>query len=488
MNSLNTLFNPENIAIVGASNNPSKAGSVIIQNLLRKKYSKKIFPINPRETEIHGLNSYNSLLDIEDKVELVVLITPSSAIYQVMKDLEKRMENKNDVKAIICAAADYGETKTKEGIRRQNCLIDTAKKYGIRVVGPNCIGVIDNISKVDTTFVETGSSKEGSDIPGGISFISQSGAVASSILMIGDSSPIPIGFNKFISVGNMVDVDFIDLLEYLEEDETTDVIGMYMEGYPEARNLINTMARIVKKKPIVVLKVGKSEKGASAANSHTGSLAGSDNVYDSAFKQNGIIRVETIEELLDTMKAFDRLPLPQDENLFILTQAGGPGIYCTDAASKHENIIMPVIKNESKEKLVELLPTMASVCSPEGYADITAAATVEHHVNSLRVVLDDPNVSSVILITIVPSFLPQDELGEKLADIYINEGYINKKPVYFTIMAGNYVMPGRIKMERAGIYTFESPDRAVNAANNLIKYAQFKQDIKKEVITLGDNV
>ncbi|MGJ0845652.1 acetate--CoA ligase family protein [Tissierella praeacuta] len=484
MSGMNALFNPENIAIIGASNNPSKAGSVIVQNLLRKKYSKKIFPINPREVEIHGLKSYNKLSEIEDKIELVVLITPSSMIYKIMEDLEKRMVEKNDVKAIVCAAADYGETKTEEGIRRENCLLDTAKKYGIRVVGPNCIGVIDNISKVDTTFVETGSTKEGSSIPGGISFISQSGAIASTILMVGDSSPVPIGFNKFISVGNMTDVDFIDLLEYLEEDETTKVIGMYMEGYPKARKLINIMARTAKKKPIVVLKVGRSEKGASAANSHTGSLAGSDKVYDSAFKQYGIIRVETVEELLDTMKAFDRLPLPSDENLFILTQAGGPGIYCTDAVSKHEDINMPVIKTETKEKLIQLLPSMASVCSPEGYADITAAATVKHHVDSLKLLLDDPNVSSVILIVIVPTFLPQIELGEKLSEMYINEGYINRKPVYFTIMAGDYVIPSRETMERKGIYTFEAPDRAVNSANNLIKYAKFKKNIKKEVDAL----
>lgn len=155
-NNLNALFNPENIAVVGASNSPSKAGNVIVKNLLRKKYPKKIFPVNPKEEKILGLKAYRKLSEIEDKVELVVLITPSSAIDHIMEDLDERMETKNDVKAIVCAAADYGETKTKEGIRRQNVLINTAKKYGIRVVGPNCIGVIDNFSRVDTTFVETG--------------------------------------------------------------------------------------------------------------------------------------------------------------------------------------------------------------------------------------------------------------------------------------------------------------------------------------------
>ncbi|MDW7669353.1 MAG: CoA-binding protein [Bacillota bacterium] len=480
MSGLDSMFNPENIAVIGASNNESKAGSVIIQNLLRKGYPYEIFPINPKKDKIHGLKTYKSILDVENKIELIVLVTPSSFIYEIMKEVDMRMSRKNDIKVIVCAAANYGETKTKEGIDRQNCLVDTAKKHGIRVVGPNCIGVIDNISKVDTTFVETSLSKESKIRQGGISVISQSGAIASIILMEGDSTPEPIGFNKFISVGNMVDVDFIDLLEYLETDETTKVIGMYMEGYPEAGKLIKLMSRIAKKKPIVVLKVGRSEKGASAANSHTGSLAGSDKVYDSAFKQFGIIRVDTVEELMDTLKAFDKLPLPKDENMFILSQAGGPGIYCTDAVSKHKNIVMPKIEDKTKEKLEKLLPPMSAICNPEGYADITAAANVDQHVKALKYLLEDPNVSSVVLITIIPTFLPQVELGNELRKMYIEEKYNTKKPVYFVIMAGDYVISGRKALEKEDIYSFKTPDRAVNAASNLIKYADFIRKVKED--------
>ncbi|HRU42168.1 MAG TPA: CoA-binding protein, partial [Candidatus Diapherotrites archaeon] len=240
-NNLRALFNPENIAVVGASSNPSKAGFTILNNLLSIGYPKKVFPINITEEKILGLTCYKKLSEVEDKVELVVLITPSEMIYGIMEDLDKRMAEKNDVKVIVCAAANYGETKTEEGIRRQNCLMDTAKKYGIRVVGPNCIGVIDNINRVDTTFVETLLPKETRGKRGGISFISQSGSIAASILMTGASQPAPISMNKFISIGNMVDVDFIDLLEYLEEDEDTKVIGMYMEGYSDGKKLIDTM-------------------------------------------------------------------------------------------------------------------------------------------------------------------------------------------------------------------------------------------------------
>lgn len=470
---LEALFKPENIAIVGASGNPGKAGYVILQNLLRKRYPQKVYPVNPGEKEILGLKSYGSLSEIEDTVELVVLITPSRMIFGIMEDLDKRMQAKNDVKAIVCAAADYGETKTEEGIKRQHALITTAKKYNIRVVGPNCIGVIDNESMVDTTFVETGVPEERFGPRGGVSFISQSGAIAASILMIGASQALPVRFNKFISIGNMADVDFIDLLEYLEHDHTTRVIGIYMEGYRDGRRLIDTMARIVKKKPIVVLKVGRSEKGASAANSHTGSLAGSDRVYDAAFRQYGITRVDSIDELMDTLQAFDKLVLPQSENLFVLSQAGGPGIFCTDAVSKYPFIKMPDISDETKRIMKESLPPMAVVCVPEGYADITASATVANHAHSLQLLLEDEQVGGIILITVIPTFLPKKELAEALVNMYSHNEYKDKKPVYFVIMAGDYVKNIREVLERAGLCTFDTPDRAVNAAKNMIKYHQY---------------
>lgn len=477
---LDKLFNPENIAIVGASSNNLKAGYVILENLINIGYPKKIFPINIKEKEILGIKCYKKLSEIDDIVEMVVLIMPSKMIFDVMEDIESRMIKKNDIKIIICAAADYAETRTQEGIERQNYLMEISRKYGIRVVGPNCIGVIDNVNRVDTTFVETLLPKESRGKKGGISFISQSGAIAASILMMGASQPAPISFNKFISIGNMADINVVDLLEYFEKDEDTRVIGLYLEGYPEGRTLINTMARITNKKPIVVLKVGRSEKGASAANSHTGSLAGSDTVYDSAFKQYGVIRVETIGEMMDTLQAFDKLKLPEDNNVFILSQAGGPGIYCTDSVSAHKNLIMTTVSDYTKETLKAMLPPMSSVCSPEGYADITAAANVRHHVESLKVVIEDPNVGSVLFITVVPTFLPRIELAEEIIKLLKEEGYGNKKPVYITIMAGNYVWECRKMIEDNGIYTFTVPDDAVKALSNMVKYSDYLKKVKRE--------
>lgn len=387
--------------------------------------------------------------------------------------MAERMENRHDIRGIVCAAAGYGETKTPEGIRRQKCLMDTAAKYHIRVIGPNCIGIIDTVNHLDTTFVETLLPKEQKGKPGGISFISQSGALAASILMIGASQPAPISINKFVSIGNMADVDFIDLLTYFEEDPNTRVIGMYMEGYPDGRRLMDVLKRIAKKKPIVVLKVGRSAIGAKAANSHTGSLAGADAVYDAAFRQYGIVRVDTIEELMDTLQAFDHTVLPQGSNSFILTQAGGPGIYCTDAYMSEKKLVLPTISQETKAKLAELLPEMFNICEPEGYADITAAANVKHHVESLRLCIDDPSVDSVLFITVAPTFLPQRDLAEGLVQLLITEGYGKKKPVYICIMAGNYVKECRWILEENGIYTYQTPAHAVKAASHMAWYQAF---------------
>lgn len=477
---LDALFNPENIAVVGASNNPMKAGYTVIYNLNQIGYPKQVFPVTMSEDEILGRTCVRKLSEIDEVVELVVLGTAARLIYEIMADLKIRMEEKGDVKVIVCIAADYGETKTEEGIRRQNCLLETAGEYGIRVVGPNCIGLIDNVNRVDTTFVETMIPREMRGKKGGISFISQSGAMAASILMMGASRPAPISMNKFISIGNMADVDCIDLLEYFRQDEDTKVIGMYLEGYPDGRKLMDTLAEIAKEKPVVILKVGRSQVGAEAANSHTGSLAGSDAVYDAAFRQYGIIRAGTMEEMMDTLQAFDSMKLPEGNRSFLLTQAGGPGIYCTDAYVDEKILRFPQVGPETKAALVQALPPMANICSPEGYADITAAATVEHHVESLRIVMKDEAVDSVIFVTVVPTFLPRRELAEGLLHLLKEEGWGAKKPVYLCIMAGNFVWECRKILEENGILTFTTPAHCVKAVGNMTAYRQFLKEQEEE--------
>lgn len=467
---LKGLFQPNGVAVIGASNNPLKAGCIIINNMIKGCYPGGLYPVNQSEENVGGLKTYDRLSDIEAKVELVVLITPASTIYSIMDDLDRRMENQKDVRFIVCAAADFAETKSEEGIRRQERLMQAKEKYGIRIIGPNCIGVIDTVSGVNTTFVNLGKSEESFGPPGNVSFISQSGSVAASILAWGASKVVGVQYNKFISIGNMADVDFIDLLEFLEQDPSTKVIGMYMEGYEEGKRLIEVMGRVARKKPIIILKVGRSSKGSVAANSHTSSMSGSDQVYDAAFRQYGIIRVEDLWELLDTLQAFDKIRLPEGKRLFVLTQAGGPGIFCSDEISRYEFIDTPLVSKQTKKKLIEGMPRMAAICVPEGYADITASATIQQHCDALYYVLQDPSVDLVCFITVVTPFLPSARLGKELAKTYWNLEEEYQKPVFFCIMAGEIVVPCRRELEQKGLVTFDTPTEAVKAAKNMILY------------------
>jgi len=474
------LFNPDGIAVVGASSNPAKAGFVAIRNMREKNYPGRVYPINPKEKEILGYPCFASLPEIGENVDLVVLIMPARMIGEIMDGLDRRMAVRHDVKFIVCAAADYAETKTPEGVRRQERLMQSARRWGIRVVGPNCIGVIDNRTRVDTTFVDTGVPFSTFGEPTGITFISQSGALASAILMEGAGRVVPVLYNKFISIGNMADVDFVDLLDYLETDETTRVIGIYMEGYRDGRALAAALRRVTRKKPVVVLKVGRSATGAAAANSHTGSMAGSDSVYSAVFRQSGVVRVETLDELIDTLQAFDKMPLPAGGNVFLYTQAGGPGIYCTDAICRWPQLHWPVVSDETKRRLTESQLPMANICHPEGYADITASASVANHVDGLQIVLEDSAVDAAIFLTVVPTFLPQKQLAEALVERERSCPEGARKPVYYCVMAGAYTAEARAIMERGGLCTFNTPDKAVLAAKNLCDYAAYRRRLEKE--------
>jgi len=467
------FFNPESIAVVGASDNPKKAGYIIVHNLIQKGFQRPVYPVNHNVNEVQGIKAYPLLSQIPEDVELVVLITPAAMIHSVMDDLEKRMEEKGDVKALVCAAADYGETKTEEGINRQNRLLETCNRYGIRVLGPNCIGVINNLNGVDTTFVDPGIPPSDFKMQSGISIVSQSGSIATSIMFMGASRPLPVKFNKFVSLGNMTDVDFIDILEYYERDDSTRVVGIYMEGYPKGKMLIEIMGRIARKKPVVILKVGRGVKGAKAANSHTGSLAGTDAVYDAAFKQYGIIRVAAFRELIDTLLTLERMPMASGRNFYVLSQTGGFGIFCTDLLEELQFVNMPKISEDTCNILKKQMPVMSTIDEPEGYSDITVSASEEQHAQGLTAVLKDDKVDGVFFLTVTPTFLQQERLGHCLAEAYNSLEAKYKKPAFICIMAGDYVKKSRYVLEEEGLCSFDTPNEAVMAAKHLIWYAEY---------------
>ncbi len=453
---------------MGASADPRKPGHQVVRNMLAAGYAGPLFPVNPRETEIAGLPCYPTLASIPGGVEMVIFCAPSSATPDVLADLERRRADRDDVRVLVCVAAGFAETGSPEGDRLQESLLNYCRRNRVRLLGPNCVGVIDNGNRIDTTFIVNVTRR-----PGGISFVSQSGAFGAWLAMWWSSFPYPIGLNKFISLGNMSDVELNEVLEYLGEDESTRVIGMYLEGHCRARRLLETAGRIARTKPVVILKVGRTGEGALAAHTHTGSMAGADRIYDGAMRQLGLRRVETAQELSDALRAFDMLPLPAGPRTFVVTQAGGPGVYAVDALAGGPAVLAD-IPIKTQVALRDGLPSFAAVCRLKGHVDITASATAEQHVHAVKTALLEPAVDALILITVPVLHMPADQLASELvAALRTLGGTERLKPFLPVILAGEQVRAARQTLESAGYPTFESPEHAVQALKHLIGYASF---------------
>ncbi len=453
---LDSFFAPKSVAIVGASSDEGKAGHQILYNMKRLGFSGQVYPVNPNETEILGYRCYPSLLDIPSEVELMVVVVPAPAVPDVFRHAACR----GDVRAAVIVAAGFSETGIPERVELEKHIVEIARNSGIRVIGPNCVGIMNERAKLDTTFAPNIN-----QVPGGMSVITQSGSLGASILMFAGDQPVPIGFNKWAHVGNMSDVDLLEILKYYKHDPETRAIAVYMEGIDNAREFVDTAKTVARDKPIIVLKVGRTELGSNAAASHTGSLAGADAVYDGAFIQSGIVRVRNIEELLDTAKAFSMQPLPAGDRICILTEAGGPGIIAMDDLGEAGTTRLADLAPETVATLREILPPMAIVNRPKGYVDMSAAANEIQHAQALDVVLADPGVDGVILLTVPPTFLRPEELGTRVGEVARK----HKKPVLACLLAGNWVKQARQTLETAGVPTFDMPERAARAMSNMVK-------------------
>lgn len=452
------IFYAKSIAIIGASNNPSKATHQIIKTMLREQFGGTLYPIHPTEKEILGLKCHKSLLEIKDKLELIIIGIPAKKVLNIIKQTSLR----GDVLGIIIISAGFSETEKSENIDLEKKIIKIAKASGFRIFGPNCIGIINSDTKFSSSFVPITKI-----INGNIGFITQSGSFGGSLLMLSEESPKPLGFNKWAHLGNMADVSNTEILEYFGNDDRIKVIGMYLEGLPHGKQLIKIAKNVALNKPIFLFKVGVTDLGARATFSHTGTIAGSDKIFEAAFKQSGIVRVNTIEELFDSLKAGSMLQSPKGRNTCVLTEAGGPGIIALDEISKENYLKLAHISEPTKKKLKKTLPAMATICKPDGYIDITAAAMEKEHGNSLRFILEEPNVDSIILISLPPTFLPAINVAKEIV------GIINKssKPVAVCFMKGKLMQEARIFLENHNIPTFDTPDRAARALINLTKAA-----------------
>ncbi len=441
------LFEPKSVAVVGASRNPAKTGYQILKNIVDAGFKGKIYPINPKAPEILGLKAYPSLLDVPDEVDLAVIVVPARFVPQVMEEAGKK-----GVKAAVIISGGFRETGTEEGRELERKLVETARKYGVRFLGPNCQGV-NNPHKGLCASWPIITAK------GPLAIVSQSGTVAATFEIWAENEGV--GVSKMAALGNKADINELDLLEYLGEDPDTKAIGMYIEAVSDGRRFIEIASKVSPKKPIVILKSGRTESGAKAVASHTGSLAGSYNLYLAAFKKVGAIPVDSIEELYDVTKGLALLPKPRGNRVQIVTSSGGSGIISTDYVEML-GLRMAELSPQVRDALKQKLPSYCIVKNP---LDLTGDADAERYDAALEELFKDDGIDIIITI-----------FGDPIsgASEVIKKWYLKGKTIIPVYLGGGKVEEEeKAKMHSMGIPVYPTPERAVKVAKALWIYTEF---------------
>ncbi|RJQ08316.1 MAG: hypothetical protein C4551_05525 [Bacillota bacterium] len=474
---MRSFFSPEGCAVVGASRDPAKPGHQILRSMLDAGFpSARLYPVNPRETAVAGLAAFPDLASVTGPLELAVVMVPPQVLDEVMEDVHLRVTARNDLRALVVASGGFSELGTAEGREREVRLIEAAGRAGVRLMGPNCIGIIDTHSRVDTTFLHGVVRR-----PGSVAFVSQSGAVGAWILQMLSAEAEPAGFSKFVSLGNMADVTMAETLDYLRLDGATRAVGVYLEGTSEPRPLLESIQALAADKPVVVLKTGRTDIGGSAATSHTGALAGPDRVWDGALRQAGALRVDGMQEFVDTLRVLaarlERAPSaeppPTPMRVFLVTHAGGPGVYTMDLLASKGGLLEPAgVSERTKAVLKKAVPPLASVCRPEGHVDMTASATPAQHAQVVKAILEDPGVDALVTLDLPISFLPEEEVAGALAEAWkdVAAGTAAGRIFLPLLMHDRWSHRGRAILERAGLPALGSPERAVSALANVARY------------------
>lgn len=415
---LDKIMCPKSIAVVGASTKEHTIGSDIMKRLQEYKFTGKIYPINPKGGIIEGLQAYTTVNEVPDTIDLAIIVVNSKFVLSTIDQC-----NEKGIKGLCIITAGFKESG-KEGAELERQLGEKLKEYGMRCVGPNCLGVVNTNPEIrmDGCFAESLPER------GNIGFVSQSGALGGGILNI--LKDLNLGFAQFISIGNQADVNAETAIEYWENDDDVQQILLYMESIANPANFRKLATRVSKKKPILALKAGRSAAGASAASSHTGSLAGADKAANALLAQSGVIREYSLKNLFSTAKVFANCPIPKGNRVAIITNSGGPGIMATDAVCEY-GMQMAQIKDETKEKLRSFLPAAASVKNP---IDMIASAPIEHYQETLKTVIADENVDMIMVIYL--PFLGLKDIDVAKAVMEIKKAY-PEKPVIGVFMTKN---------------------------------------------------
>jgi acetyltransferase len=448
---LEKIFEPTSIAIIGANEKEGTIGYSLIKNIVQGGYEGDLYLVNPKYERISGLPAYPSVLDIRHPIDLAIIATPMAKVSSIVKECVQA-----EIGGAIIISAGGKEIGLK-GKQVEREIKEEAGKGGLRVIGPNCMGIVSSERKLNASFATL------MPLSGTLAFISQSGAICSAILDL--SIKEGIGFKYFVSIGSMLDVDFGDLINFLGNDPQVSSIVLYVEDLTNIRKFMSASRAVSRVKPIVVLKAGKSKAGARAASSHTGAMAGEDAVYDAAFRRAGIVRVDNIEELFDCAELMAKRAIPSGPDLVVITNGGGPGVMAADALSTQG--LDPVgLSEETIKQLDEFLPSHWSKGNP---IDILGDASPERWQRALEVCLSAPEIKALVLIFVSQALSNATKVALATVELLKVKPY---PPVFAVWMGGENVEQGRRILNEAGIPTYETPERAISAFRYMYSYAR----------------
>jgi acetyltransferase len=447
---LDKIFNPKTIAVIGASDRKGSVGYALFRNLISSDYDGIVYPVNIKRKNVQSIKAYQSVKDLPDKIDLAIVATPAATVPDIIKECGQA-----GVSGVVIISAGFGETG-REGERLSGKILKTARRYDMKIVGPNCLGFIRPGIHLNASFASKMA------LPGKIAFISQSGALCTAILDW--SVKNKVGFSNFVSIGSMLDVGFHDLIDYFGQDKKTTSILIYMESLTEARKFLSAARAFSRTKPIIVLKVGRSSEGARAARSHTGSIAGNDAVFSAAFERAGIIRVDTVDDLFDSAKTLAMQPRPKDNRLAVVTNAGGPGVIATDALIYSQGRIADLTK-DTIDKLDKFLPSAWSRANP---VDVLGDATADKYRKAVSLCLNDNNVDGALVILTPQAMTDPTAVAKAIVKIKNKEN----KTLLASWMGGEDVEEGREILEDNSIPVYRSPENAVRCFMYMYNYSK----------------
>lgn len=433
---------PTTIALIGASAEEKKLGHYILKNLLNG-FTGTIFPINPKHDEMMGLRCFHSITDIKENIDMAVIVTPASTVSALAEECGKKK-----VKTLVVISAGFGELGTEEGHAREKDLAEICEKYGMSLVGPNCLGVLRPSIGLNASFAEK------PDAAGDIALISQSGAMA--VALLDAAAKEKLGFSLVVSIGNKADLTETEFLEVCEHDEKTKVIGLYLESVKDGKGFMQAAERIAKKKPIVLIKSGVSFRGAKAVSSHTGALAGSTAALQAACRSAGIHLAHSTQEFMAMLTTFRASPSLVTPRIAIITNAGGPGVLATDAAEA-AGLQLVSLEATTITRLQKILPEAASTANP---IDVLGDALGDRYAQALDACADDPNVDGIVALLTPQVMTPCDEIARAVVATKDTHPLL---PITTAFMGGSHVESARAILRASGIPSFATPEEAVNA-------------------------